>query len=292
VRKVLVVSAFAALDCASAAAAPVVYVNQPGLTITSIDTSVFGAKYRLSNSNFDQSIDSGGGTTTVNQLPNFVSRDLGNLTALRNVIYSFTVRQIAGQGFVFTLTSPSNVTSTVAWGTFLPLLNPAPNASALLLPTVGSLLPTAPGAFYNSLQIELRGAQRSGTAYSPVATASDLSFVAKGMTLSTALNPSMSVSPGSNTTPNPNYPDSDSSYISQWLVTKANLALYDWTLSGRINLSVAANAPSNIDEFVKLTVTGKKVRFNGVPEPMPIATLALGLAAIGWRRRRAPAARS
>lgn len=99
----------------TAANAGLVYVNPTSMSGTVNSTEV-GAKYRLSNSNWDMSLDNGAGTSSSS---NFLSAGLGNNNQLSGRTYSFTLTHTAGQGFVFTmLDTASNAATTLSWGTF------------------------------------------------------------------------------------------------------------------------------------------------------------------------------
>lgn len=100
----------------TAANAGLVYVNPTSMSAGTVNSTEVGAKYRLSNSNWDMSLDNGAGTSSSS---NFLSAGLGNNNQLSGRTYSFTLTHTAGQGFVFTmLDTASNAATTLSWGTF------------------------------------------------------------------------------------------------------------------------------------------------------------------------------
>jgi hypothetical protein len=229
--------------------------------------------------------------------PNFISTGIGNNAQINNVTHGFALRNIAGQGLLFSLTSPANVVRTLAWGNFAPPLNPAPTAAASQLPahaatgqTPGTLL--AAGQLpMNILHLEATSLQRSGQTYSPVVTLSDVAFAAPGVTTRGSMIASQTVTPATSLT-NPNFNEVGPGWASQWLVTTGNFWDFDWTVSGKVNLAYSGT-PGNVDEFVKFGISGKQGVFTGgVPEPRSWAMMIAGFGLVGaaMRRRRAVAA--
>ena len=273
------------------AVATTVFINDPTAQVTGIGNLVMGAKYRLSNTNFDQSLDSGGGT----QGSNTISTNLGNLAALNNVTYSFQLRNIAGQGLVFSMTGPGNVTRTLAWGQFSPALSPAPTVAAATLAATAATgqpvgTPLAPGDLrMNAIHLEAVARQRSGTSYVPTVSLSGLQYSAPGQALRGTLIPAQAATNTSLLT-NANFPEVGPGFASQWLLTRGDFWAFDWTLSGDVNLALSTTSGvGNVDEFVKFTVSGKEVTFvGGVPEPSAWALLIAGFGLVGGvaRRRR------
>jgi hypothetical protein len=279
-------------------AATTVFINRPYERITDIDTLVVGAKYRMSNTNFDMSLDAGGGTQNVfpNQ-PNFISAGLGNNSQLNNVTYAFGLRNIAGQGIVFTMINPGNVVRSLAWGSFSPALSPVPAvsvaqqlATAATGQTPGTLL--AAGQLpMNTLHLEVTSLPRSGQNYSPVVTLSDIAFAATGVSRRGDMIASQVVTPATNLD-NPIFPEVGPGWASQWLLTDGNFWDFNWTISGNVNLAYTGT-PGNVDEFVRFGISGKQVQFTtSVPEPQSWAMLIAGFGLVGaaMRRRRAVAA--
>jgi hypothetical protein len=287
------------LPAAAASAGDFVAINRPGVQVASIGNLVMGAKYRVSPTNFDLSLDSGGGTMGVTGGNNFIQAGVGNLAALNNVTFGFSLRNIAGQGMVFSLTSPANVTHSLAWGTFAPALAIAPTASAAALPAAPAT-GQAPGTWLspgdlrmNALHLEVSSRVRPlnpGNGYAPVVTLSDVAFTAPAAGLRGGIIASQTVTPATNLT-NPNSPEVGAGFASQWLLTNSNFWDFDWTLSGKVNAQVN-NIIGNIgqiDEHVKFGVSGKQVVLAGsVPEPASWALLISGFGLVGaaMRRRR------
>jgi hypothetical protein len=302
-RTAFALVALAGLVALQPARAATVFINEPGVTVTSIGNLVMGAKYRVSPTNFDLSLDSGGGTQNVPGGANFISTNLGNLAALNNVSFDFTLRNIVGQGMVFSVTSPANVTRSLAWGSFAPALSPAPTASAAQLraasatgQVAGTLL--SPGQLaMNALHLEVSSRRRPLTApnnYDPEVSVSNLAFTASGATLRGSMIAAQTVTPATSLV-NPNFPEVGSGFASQWLVTTGNFWDFGWTLSGKVNAKVN-NITGNIgqiDEWVKFGVSGKQVAFAAnVPEPQSWAMMITGFGLVGaaMRRRRVVAA--
>jgi hypothetical protein len=300
--RIVMLAAFV-LPAMPAAAANFVAINRPGVEVTSIGNLVMGAKYRVSPTNFDLSLDSGGGTMGTAGGNNFIQAGVGNLAALNNVTFNFSLRNIVGQGMVFSLTSPANVTRSLAWGTFAPALSPVPTASAAELPAApatgqpaGTLL--SPGELpMNALHLEVSSRVRTlnpGNSYAPVVTLSDLAFTAPGTGLRGSMITSQTVTPATSLT-NPNFPEVGAGYASQWLLTNGDFWDFDWTLSGKVNAQVN-NIVGNIgqiDEHVKFGVSGKQVVLAGsVPEPQSWAMMIAGFGLVGaaMRRRQSVAA--
>ncbi|OSZ72389.1 hypothetical protein CAP39_03330 [Sphingomonas sp. IBVSS1] len=299
-RPAFALGVLAGLAAVQPARAATVFINDPGVTVTSISNLVMGAKYRVSPTNFDLSLDSGGGTQNVPGGANFISTNLGNLAALNNVSFDFTLRNIVGQGMIFSVTSPANVTSTLAWGSFAPALSPAATASAAQLraasatgETPGTLL--SPGQLaMNALHLEVSSRVRPLAApnnYAPVVSLSNLAFSATGAAVRGSVITAQTVTPATNLT-NPNFPEVGSGFASQWLVTTGDFWDFGWVLSGRINAQVNSITGNigQIDEWVKFGVSGKQVAFTGgVPEPQSWAMMIAGFGLVGaaMRRRRA-----
>ncbi|WP_439545416.1 PEPxxWA-CTERM sorting domain-containing protein [Sandarakinorhabdus sp.] len=290
----------AILALAGPATATTVFINDPDVRITAIDTLVLGAKYRMSNTNFDLSLDAGGGTQNVPGGPNFISTNLGNNASLNNVTFAFSLRHIAGQGIVFSMTNPSNVVRSLAWGSFTPALPTAPTVAAAQLlasaatgETPGDLL--SPGQLpMNTLHLEVTSLQRSGQNYTPVISLSDVAFAATGVTQQGSLITSQIVTPETNLT-NPNFNEVGPGWASQWLVTNGNFWAFDWAVTGNVNMAYTGS-PGSVDEFVKFGISGKQAAFTGinitggVPEPSSWAMLIAGFGLVGAvMRRRRPA---
>ncbi|MEI6485337.1 MAG: PEPxxWA-CTERM sorting domain-containing protein [Sphingomonadales bacterium] len=290
---------------APAAAVTRIYINDPTIPVTAINTLVMGAKYRISSVNFDQSLDSGGGTQNVPGGPNFISANLGNVAQLNNVTYRFALTNTPGQGIVFALTNPKNVTTSLAWGSFTPALSPVPTVASATLraatatgQTPGSAL--SPGQLrMNALHIEITSRLRNAQNYQPLVTLSDLSFVASNpadVALFGTLQSGMSATPATLLS-NSTFPEAGSGFASQWLLAAGDFWSFGWSLSGKVNAtlgnSFAAGQAGDFGEQVKLTISGKQVDFiDPVPEPASWSLLLAGFGSMGamLRRRRALAA--
>ncbi len=296
-RTVFLPAAAALVLVSSPAMAATLWVNDPALSVDAINTIVFGAKYRLSTTNFDQSLDSGGGTTLVGGQPNFLGTNRGNFAGLNGQTFAFRLEHRAGQGFIWSMTNPGGTVFTQAWGSFVPALDPAPGQSAALLPALaatgqvpGTLI--APGLPFNAIHLESRASLRSN--YTGVTvTYSDLSLDTPGLTQVGMLQPGFALTPGGGGG-NPNFPDPNADYHSQWFVADTDLAAQDFTIAGKVRFDVTGYTSGNIDEFVKFTLSGKWTDFtppsNPIPEPATWGMLIAGFGLVGGAMRRQRAA--
>ena len=218
--------------------------------------SVANSKYRLSQGNFDMSIDHGAGTNPGQ----FISANLGNNSALSNVAFNFTVQHIAGEGVIFTMTNTnSSVTTTLSWGDF----SAAPEGT-----TAGLLNGFAPDRSFNSLELSAR-AERIGS-----------SMAFSGLTFSSGL----SVADGAFYNGEVSTPGVGSDV--QRLVSDTDLSTIDWTLTG--TLMGARDTSASGDETVRFMIGHKQVAFSVIPLPTPAGLAVAGLLAIpALRRRRA-----
>jgi hypothetical protein len=279
---------------ASPAVAGTIWVNDPALTVDSIDTIVFGAKYRLSPANFDQSLDSGGGTTGVPGGTNFLSTSRGNYAALNNATYGFTLEHRAGEGFIWSLTNPAGATFTQAWGSFAPAVVADQLAATLRSSGADGNIAgafVAPGGRYNAIHLESRASNRANTT-GPSVSYSDLVFTTPGLTQVGSLVTGFTLVPGGGDA-NPNWPDPNTDYHSQWFVADTDLAGQDWVLAGKVTLATAGFTGGNIDESLKFGVSGKWTEFTPppvVPEPATWAMLIAGFGLVGAAIRRRQAA--
>jgi hypothetical protein len=260
------VSSFVALAAASVASAGTVYVNSNSLYAGAIGDSVVGAKYRLSNTNFDQSLDNGAGTNTFGGGKNtFIQSNLGNVSTLNPRTYDFTLEHQAGKGFLYTLKNGSTTTALV-WGSGLSGVPGGAVSAASLYDSATTTV--TPGASFNSLYLEMRATNNTSQG-----TLSNLAFsgasVAGGF-----INESVD-----NTTAGYG---GTVGYSRQRLVSDTDLSSFNWTLTGSIALSKSGTGG---DEATKFTVIGQNVE--AVPEPTSMAVLALGGIALLRRRRSA-----
>jgi hypothetical protein len=258
--RVLIAAIFAAASLgAGAASAASVYVNSPLVTSYAANATVAGFTYRISNTSFDLSLDSG--ADTGGPAGSLVSANLGNHSFLNGSAYDFTLQHVAGQGFVVTMTRVGGGGSTtLSWGTFT---TPPGGTNAATLNGV------APGAVFNSISLQsvANGGNRS-------VVISNLSFTSGAV----------GVADGSfagTTTTGANTPGS------QLVVADADLALSSWTLSGRITLSKQGLGG---DDTLKLRVGFVDATVTIVPEPTTAALVAIGLVGLvvaGRPRERA-----
>jgi hypothetical protein len=234
--------------------AATVYVNSNQLYAQSVLSSVVGAKYRLSNTNFDQSLDNGLGTTTFGAGKNtFVQAQLGTVSQLNSRTYDFALSHVAGSGFTFTLVHGQSVSSLV-WDQLVPLYIDANNT-------------VLPGASFNSLYLEMRT-----TSNTSAGTLCNLAF--SGATVSGSfVNESITNTIAGN--------GGTVGFSKQRLVSDTDLSTFDWTLTGSIYLSKSVTGG---DEATKFTIIGQNVE--AVPEPGTMAALGLGAAFLARRRRK------
>jgi hypothetical protein len=239
------VLASVAFGAVSASAASV-YVNSPLVTSYAPNATVGGMKYRISNGNFDLSLDRG--TDTSGPAGSFISAGLGNHSFLNGAAYDFTVQHVAGEGFIVTMTRVGvGSGATLSWGTF----TAAPGGT-----NAATLNGIAPGAAFNAI-----GLQSVASAGNRSAVLSNLSFVSGAVDVADG-------SFAGTTTTNGNSPQT------QLVVADDDLSLSSWTLAGRITLWGFGGGG---DESVKLRLSFVDAAVTIVPEPATAALLAAGL---------------
>ncbi len=266
----IVAATVAVAGLASSAMAGSVWINSSAVQNYTETGSVGQAKYRLSQGNFDMTIDRGQGTNTGQ----FIQANLGNNSQLSNVAFEFTLQHIAGEGLVFTMKNTStNTETTLSWGTFT--TTPAGTTAVLLggEEAPGPSNPDSDRQSFNVLRLDAQANrtnnQGSGMSFSDMVFTSGLS-VADG-----ALNDGSIVTPGGG----PAAPN-----VVQNIVSDMNLAAMDWTLTGTLSGYRDSNAGG--DESVKFTIGLKQADFTIIPLPTPVTMAGAGLLMLAGVRRR------
>ncbi len=247
---------FAALCAAigSSAQGAQVYINSNQFFAGPGATTVWTAKYRISNSGFDQSL-------SIPTAQN-VNADLGNRSALSGQAYSFTLQNVVGQGVRLSMQKqPSSTLTVLSWGSAA--LGGA-NAA-----TLNTLTPFS--ASYNTLKLQSRATSGSGNP--------NPSFTVSAFALT---GPTTSGSFVSNTVTSTTGDAGSPGFFTQYAVAKLNLATVNWTLTGTVS---GIRAGGSGDELSRFTVDAQQA--NPVPEPATLAALLIG--AVGIARRRGPA---
>lgn len=266
--------------CLLAAHAPAatVYVNDPLITgITPVASStIYGAKYRISQGNWDLSL--GMSDDTANAAT-YLQSNPGNTTALSAITWNFRLQHILGEGIVFTLFRATNtglVQYILSWGTF----TSAPGGTTDdTLPNGGNPGTLTPERPYNALNITAKALSQANGTQTGTVTLANLALS----------SPTLTLSPGSaflNTTYLPG-----SGLTTQRIFLDGDLSQHAYTLTGLVTLSKSTNG---CDECAALSLTASTVTADfppppaSVPEPATAALTAGGLLllALGSLRRR------
>lgn len=234
-----------------------VYMNDASAFTSPMSTSVAGFKYRVSNTNFDMSLDRGGGTSSGN----FMSAGLGNTNQLSGREFDILITNTPGEGFTFTMTS-THGTSGLYWGS---------NAFAGST-SAATIAGTSPGASFNTLAIDAR-ASLSGS----VLDCSNLFFSSATLSLGGGL-----LVPGF-VWPSTREPyDAANGTWSQRVSADTDLSQHAWTLAARVTATRPAGSGS--DETLKFTVSAGMGLH--VPTTASSATLAIAACGVMIRRER------
>lgn len=248
------------------ATAASVFINDP-TRIGPDATAVAGMKVRASTTNWDQSLDAGGGTFAGN----FISANLGNTFTGGGRDFGFSIEHRAGQGFVFRITEAGRPDSVLAWGDF------GGAVPGQVVSTINGRTPLTP---FNALGIEARSTR-------PGASVSFSQMLFTSPTLSVAGGTFSSGTVTENTTSG----TSPTGTVQQSLIADTGMALHDWTLTGIINLIRPAGAGG--DENVKFTVNVLQSDYIAhAPEPGTALLGALAGLTLLQRRRRTTATQS
>jgi hypothetical protein len=269
--------------------------SSPIVTINSVGDTIFNAKLRASNGNFDQSV----ATTSSTLVGNVVSRDLGNVNTITSRIYQFTLEHRVGQGFIFTTIDNQNApfTSITAYGTgFSPTLPPtvgntAVTTAATLNTFRGSGVPIAATALsnYNSLRIETRTTAFAGNPDESI-TFSNLAFS----------SPTINLLDGSLTTNSTIIPTTTGSTsgeivggvpataangtLFQRIISDEPLNNHNWSFSGNVQL---IRSGAGDGEGLRFAIYGQNINAAfPVPEPSHAILSLMGLCAVMLKRKR------
>jgi hypothetical protein len=189
-------------------------------------------RYRISNTNFDHSIANGG---VIPPSTWVASRNLGFHTDLNNATWDFTLDYVTGVGYTFTLQyvgggTPSVTTSVLSWTSI-----------------VGGVPPTRP---FNAIELYAQ-VQNSSTSYtSATIDVTNLNFVGAGLSIDPLHNSLRNLHDDKTIAPGPGGNDLDL----EWIKADVDLALFSWSLTGRVVASFNGYTSGNIDERIKFNI--------------------------------------
>lgn len=241
--------ATALVAAAGSARAGTITLNFDPNLVAGTAGNVMDARYRFSNTNWDQVISTSAnvsGSTIVQQA------NLGNHNQLNGTAWDFSLSYSAAGGWTYTLSNPNGgspivTSSTLSW-------NSTFNGAAF-------------DRSYNSLELfAVIGSLPSGVTAASMA-ATDLSFTSAGNTVVGSLSDIVSTS----------------GLVRSWIYADFDLATTSWTLSGKLRGDFTGSTGSNLDERIKFDVKAGTITV--VPSPGSVALLGLG-ALVATRRRR------
>jgi len=219
------------------------------------------ARYRFGKSGFDQAV----GYDNPQAVANKSDLDADNSLNLSDVAWDFSLVYTAGSGYSFTL-SKTGTTITDSYTTSTDTYTSGIGTRRALLPTQS----------FNAILLQTRSRLTdNGSASMSV---NNLSFSGAGLTTTGSLT-DMSVSQVNAGDPND----------FQWLVADADLATFNWTLTGRVVGTVACAARGQgcfNNESIKFNIGTKSVTVAPVPLPAAPLLFITGLAAMGVLSRR------
>ncbi len=270
---VLVAAATLSAAGASAQAAPLYFINSNNAQFSSAGTPVATARYLLSNTNYDINITNSTSSVTPT---NIVTGNLGNNATLSGRTFEFTLEHRAGEGFIFSLTSPaagssSALSSTVAWGTF---------STSLTGNVAASLNGDTPDESFNVISLFARGDRnQSSMAFENLSFSSTTLSLADGGFVTGVASTSAGGTPTGFFT---NAPTTTAfNQYTQSLVSTADLSQHDWTLTGSLT---GARVGSGGDAQVAFEIKMRNATVAVIPEPSMAILPLTGLLLV--RRRR------
>jgi len=237
------------------------------------------ARYRLSQTNWDSSL-SNRGDTSVNG--NYPSANMSTVDQLNNKFFTFSLKNIVGQGFIWSLTDNNTMVNTVmAWGSGFspPIVNSKPTING----PNGSGALTTPTAPFNSISIRSAAGATGTPSNSCGLTGVESCFSISTISFSA---PGFSKAGGS-------WVDSKVSTVTgspgtaqfQQLYSDKDLSTFNWELTGTLQAYKGANG---CEECVRLDIATRNVSFSTptpIPAPAPGPLPVLGAAmAFGWSR--------
>lgn len=270
-RRWFLTTALGILPLQTVAHAQSYWIESDQVINPSYSSAVFGARYKVDNTNWDMGLSDGQSTPAL-------TANLGNKNALNDTPFTFSLTHLAGQGFIWSLTNTvTSVTNTLAWGSsFSPAL---PSGAR----SVSSLGGKTVGASFNTLQIYARANKSNSSA-----SLSQLRFTPASHS-GLVLEDGEFISPTT---------IGENSSLTQRLVANTDLSQEDWVLSGVISLY---NQSGTATESVALNIYGETATFttntpanqgsgnaglNTVPEPSSAVLLSLASLGLLFQRRR------
>jgi hypothetical protein len=236
---------------AGVSAAGTITLDYPEANIASFSGGVMDARYRVSNTNWDQII-----ATDSNITPSVIVQqaNFGTHNQLNGATWDFSISYSPANGWAYRLGlvsggSPNTSSSTLVW-----------NA-----PFNG----TAFDRSFNALEMfAVIGGLPAGI--------SSMSMAATGLTFSSPGNTIVGTLPNVIST---------GGLVRTWVYSDSDLASTAWTLSGRLVGSFVGSTSSNLDERIKFDVKGTTVTL--IPTPAASAMLGMGALFSARRRRQA-----
>lgn len=263
-RGLAMAAAAVAIWTVAPAMGALVYINSSQATINSSLSTAGNARYLLSQNNYDQNIQAGGGSVTGN---NISVHHIGGVSALSGRQFTFSLENRAGQGLLFNLSAPatssrSAVNSTLAWGVF------SPNITGQS-PTIGGF---APGESFNVLSLAARAdRERASMSVSELIFTSPNALVADGAFANGTAVPSSLTTVGT---------------FTQTLVSDTNLAGIDWMLTGKLTGIRDISASGEASVAFQINLINASVSAPVVPEPSTVAMSLMVAIPLLLRRRR------
>jgi len=246
----------------SSALAGTVLINSSNVQLGT-QTTVGGAKYKLSTGNWDQAVWAGSGGTTSSfngTTGNFISNNLGGAGELNNVVMSFSLSYAAGDGFTFEMNN-GTTTYSLRWADSVgSYANSGTSESTSILNGV-----SATANSFNLIEIFVRSTTNGAGTYM---NATDLQFTAASQTVIGALHDSEQ-GPNSSET--------------QYIASTTDLSTFDWTLTGNFQGNGASSGGA---EGIKVEIGFKNNNFTIIPLPTPVTMAGAGLLMLAGVRRR------